>query len=254
MPNRNAIIAPYTTLFRSVTKRGVEMLREAPPEGFSVEFHGKQVARLPRAEQSAVILEILEELRKMGAPVYVEVHPETRAVTRLLIPLVTKVGGVSETKGGEIHVSLEMSSARHVLDRTNPDFDEMLKALRAAGQSKAFMIVTETDNHEIIDVRPFPPELKLPALPAPLLPPVPPKRKIFSFFWWWPFWCPNSISEQTALTMFNLMSGKTCDPVTVPAPCIPFLYPDDGCWARAHEMYRLMLLEGVTSKKVWIYG
>ncbi len=48
------------------------------------------------------------------------------------------------------------------------------------------------------------------------------------------------------------MNATTCDPLTVPAPCIPFLYPDDGCWARAHEMYRLMLAMGVTAQKVWI--
>ena len=50
------------------------------------------------------------------------------------------------------------------------------------------------------------------------------------------------------------MSATTCDPLTVPPPCIPFLYPDDGCWARAHEMCRLMINVGVTPRKVWIRG
>ena len=48
------------------------------------------------------------------------------------------------------------------------------------------------------------------------------------------------------------MNATSCDPLAVPPPCIPFLYPDDGCWARAHEMCRLMLGMGVRPKKVWI--
>src|SRR5712664_338514 len=54
--------------------------------------------------------------------------------------------------------------------------------------------------------------------------------------------------------MFNLVSATTCNPLVVPPPCIPFLYPDDGCWARAHEMCRLMLLAGAWPRKVWIDG
>ena len=54
--------------------------------------------------------------------------------------------------------------------------------------------------------------------------------------------------------MFSLVSDKTCDPLTAPAPCIPYLYPDDGCWARAHEMCRLMLAAGARPRKIWIDG
>ena len=50
------------------------------------------------------------------------------------------------------------------------------------------------------------------------------------------------------------MSATSCDPLTVPPPCIPFLFPDDGCWGRAHEMCRLMINMGVTPKKLWIQG
>src|SRR6184192_74804 len=48
------------------------------------------------------------------------------------------------------------------------------------------------------------------------------------------------------------MNATTCDPLTVPPPCIPFLFPDDGCWGRAHEMRRLMVNLGLEPKKVWI--
>ena len=51
---------------------------------------------------------------------------------------------------------------------------------------------------------------------------------------------------------FDAMAATTCNPVAVPPPCIPFLYPDDGCWGRAHEMCRLMIAMGLHPRKVWI--
>ncbi len=252
MPAYNAIIAPVVRISPAVTKRGVEMLREAPADGFSIEFGGMQVARLLPDERAAGLLEILEELRKMGAPVYADIHPENKVITRLLIPLVGRVTGISEGKGEEIAVEIEISSARHVLNRSNPDFKEILNALRAARENKTLMIVTETDKHEIIDARPFPEEFKTSTFPPPAEPPPIPLKKKFKL--WWPFFCTHAMSEQQALAMFNLVSATTCNPLTVPPPCIPFLYPDDGCWGRAHEMYRLMLNAGKVSKKVWIYG
>ena len=56
------------------------------------------------------------------------------------------------------------------------------------------------------------------------------------------------------------MQATSCDPTAmppmapVPGPCIPFMYPDDGCWARAHEMCRLMQNQGLNPRKVWIQG
>ena len=54
--------------------------------------------------------------------------------------------------------------------------------------------------------------------------------------------------------MFDLVKATSCNPLTVPPPCIPFLYPDDGCWARAHEMCRLMIAASATPRKMWIVG
>lgn len=62
------------------------------------------------------------------------------------------------------------------------------------------------------------------------------------------------ITLHRARQLFNLCRGKLCCPVRAPAPCIPFLYPDDGCWGRAHEMCRLMIADGDSPGKVWIYG
>jgi hypothetical protein len=261
MPKHNAIIAPVIRINPSVTKKGMEMLREAPPEGFSIEFEGKQTARLLPDERAAGILEILDELRKLNAPVYVEVHPETKVITNLLIPLVVRVSNISETKGEEVSVELDISHARHLLNRSNPDFEDLLKTLRIAKESKTLMIITETDKHEIIDVRPFPAEFKPPSPPSlPPFPPIekwPPRwiRELPNRIWrwkWWPWWWFHCISMTKAQQVFDAMNATSCNPLAVPPPCIPFLYPDDGCWARAHEMCRLMINTGLSPKKVWI--
>lgn len=63
-----------------------------------------------------------------------------------------------------------------------------------------------------------------------------------------------AVTIQKARQLFNLVNSKICCPALAASPCIPFLYPDDGCWGRAHEMCRLILAQGVTPKKVWIYG
>jgi hypothetical protein len=48
-----------------------------------------------------------------------------------------------------------------------------------------------------------------------------------------------------AQQLFDLLASQ---------PQIPFQYPDDGCWARANEMCRILLLNQVTPGKAWIYG
>lgn len=256
MPNQNAIVGVVVRIDPSVEKLSAAELLRKNPGGISIVFEGEQAARLYPGDRAAGILEILEELRKMRAPAYVEVSPANKAITRLLIPLVTRVTTVSESATEELKVELQASHARHLLKRRNPDFNKLLEALRAAQAKKASLIVTETDEHEIIDVRPSPQEPKLPEAVAP----GPEKVSRGWFYGWfcrwfcWLFWCCGCVSLKKAKEMFDLVSATTCDPLAVPPPCIPFLYPDDGCWARAHEMCRLIIAAGIQRKKVWIDG
>lgn len=65
---------------------------------------------------------------------------------------------------------------------------------------------------------------------------------------------PPAITPQRAQQLFELVDARLCCPASAPSPCIPFLYPDNGCWARAHEMCRLMIADGAQPEKVWIHG
>jgi hypothetical protein len=65
---------------------------------------------------------------------------------------------------------------------------------------------------------------------------------------------PPAVSQKRAQQLFDLVNRRLCCPASASAPCIPFLYPDDGCWGRAHEMCRLMIADGAQPEKVWIKG
>jgi hypothetical protein len=154
MPNPNVIVGLITRIDPPIGRPGVEMFR-ASPDGFLIQFDSDRSARLAPGDRAAGQLEILADLQRMQHPAYVEFDPDTRIIARLLIPLVAQIVGITPTADG-VAVELEISHARHTLRRSNPDFEELLSTLREAQAKGGAWIITETDDHEIIDVRPFP--------------------------------------------------------------------------------------------------
>src|SRR5262245_14649498 len=256
MPNPNAIISTTVRLDPPLDRPPSELLEREG--GISVELEGRRARLDPADERSAGFAQILDGLGKLGVPVYVEVDPATEAVTRVLVPTVSPVVSVRPGEEGALDVELEASHARHRLRLGGPDADELERQLRDAVEAKRPVIVVEDDAHEIIDVRVFTPDPERP-LPLPPFPVIPlPSPEPFSlirglsWLWWWISWwwrCPSTVKAQQT---FDAMAATSCSPLTVPPPCIPFLYPDDGCWARAHEMCRLMIDMGLSPRKVWI--
>src|SRR6266545_1426617 len=266
MPNPNAVVSSIIRFEPPFDRAPDEMLRA--DGGLSVELEGERRVRLDPADpRSAGFAQVLDGLRKQRLPVYLEIDPATSTITRLLIPRVVRVVGVRSTGQGALDIELEPSHARHVLRLGDPDSADLERELREAQASGSPVILTEGDAHNIIDVRAFTPgpNVALPPFPEPK--PPPPKVLpgppwplnwiiwVLRRFWWWLRWlwrwfrCPSAVRAQQ---IFNTMAATSCDPLTVPAPCIPFLYPDDGCWARAHEMCRLMINMGLSPRKVWI--
>jgi hypothetical protein len=265
MPNPNAIVSTTVRLEPPLDRPPEEMLRDE--RGISVELDGERRVRLDPADpRSAGFARVLDGISKQHRPVYVEIDPATEGITRLLIPHVARVINISSSEGA-LDVELEPSHARHLLRLSEPDSADLEGRLREALQDGRPVIVTEEDEHNIIDVRPFEPA---PGVPPPPLPPVPRRKPpglrrypwplswiwwLLSWIWWcmyWPWWWFRCLTVPKAQQVFEAMAATSCDPLTVPAPCIPFLYPDDGCWARAHEMCRLMINMGLSPRKVWI--
>ena len=58
--------------------------------------------------------------------------------------------------------------------------------------------------------------------------------------------CPGTpLSEAQAQQLFRELAAQ---------PQIPFDYPDDCCYSRAHEMCRIMRERGIPCRKVWNYA
>lgn len=268
MPNPNAVVSTLIRIEAAPERITAESLRAAG--GLSIELEGGRRVRLdPENPRSVGYAQILAGLSKQRLPVYLELDPESSAINRLLIPHLTRVAAIAETKNGELEIQLELSSGRHRLSHTQADFSELETRLREALKSAKLILLTEDDAHNIIDVRFFIPSPDGPEVPLPPFPPELPHLEPIPASWlkdfvikiwylcWWPWWwflkC-KCVSKIKAQQVFDAMNATSCDPLTVPPPCIPFLYPDDGCWARAHEMCRLMINMGLKPKKVWIQG
>lgn len=252
------IIVDWIIRITPAVRKPTDSALEANPDGFLVEFRGGQTARLLRSKYAAAVLDLLDDLREQQAPAYVELEGDANAITQLRLPGIRKVQAVQEIAGGEVDVVLFPSHARHILSRKNEDFAKLLKALLDGNHSDRWQLVTETDAHEIIDVRPCPENVaERPRKPGWF-------ERVKSLLldeWWYRVryevcylfcWRRGCVSMKTAWDMFNLVAPASCNPTNPLAPCIPFRYPDDGCWARAHEMCRLMIAAGVTPAKVWI--
>lgn len=239
MPNPYALVDTVSNRLQATEATAI---RQAQRQLMTVSFQGGQSAFLDTVNpRSQVWADVLDSVQQTNQPVYVEIDPATNVITQLLVPLVVQVASLNLAEAGdEVEVELVISHARHYLRRSNPDFQYLLTTLQAAQAQGTTVAVTESPtDHEIIDVRPLPGTTVLPTM-------LPPPFEITP--------AVAAVSPQQAQQFFNLVNSKICCPASATAPCIPFLYPDDGCWGRAHEMCRLMLAAGAQPEKVWIYG
>lgn len=253
MPNPNAIVGVVNRVEPPVGEAVAELLAKRP-EGIAIHLEGDRQARISTPEKAARLLDVIEGARVARLPLFVEVEPETHEIERISVPLQVTVVSVEEADKPELEVELAISHARHTLKRANPDFEELAATLRAACKDQSILLVTETEDHEIIDARAYP---SARAGRLPLMEQLETRKSWFCRWFGWLccfFAWLRCVSRRGANDLFDMVAATSCAPLTVPPPCIPFLYPDDGCWGRAHEMCRLMIAAGARPRKVWIYG
>jgi hypothetical protein len=222
----------------------MEMVAKRPErektKPMQVKFEGEWKAMLHLDYPVATVwARMLDYLQKNNRPVYVEIDNDTDIITKLYIPIAAKVSEIISSDENVVYYIFTGSHARHHLRRNLPDFQKFLDALQVAKDTDTKVLVTATPHEfEIIDVRPVPPSFGIdgPSEPPPPPPPDPP------------------VSPQRATDLFNMMNAETCTPCSSSSPCIPFKYPVDGCWIRAHLMCYLMTAEAETPEKVWIKG
>jgi hypothetical protein len=225
--------------------------------------NGETTSLDPTEPLSAGYAQILEDLRDAHIPGYVEINPETRSISRLLIPLQVKVVALANI-GADVAVGLEISQAHRVLKRSNSQFDRLLKILEEAKNTGATVLVTDNEDHEIVDVRPWEKVTTAQELTALELAAEALSTESIKFEELADSGTASAtesaasgiqaVTSQRLNELFNWLASSSCNPITVPPPCIPFLYPDDGCWGRAHEMARRIVSVGNVPGKVWNYG
>jgi hypothetical protein len=151
MPNPHAVVSTIVRVEPPLDRAAGDVRAQ---DGRSFELEGGRRVRLdPADKRSPALAQVLEGLSRQRLPVYLEVDPETSAITRVLIPLATRVHDIRRIEGGGLGVELERSHARHVLRPGSEDFAGLERQLREAMRTGKHVIVTENDAHEIIDVR-----------------------------------------------------------------------------------------------------
>lgn len=242
MPRTNSAVGNVTEVTDAVTSTSAARATADSP--VTVRLDTGLVARLDtRDPRYGAWRSVLDDLRAAGLPVYVEVEPGSGLLTELLVPLLVTVEDIRDPgpDGAAVEIELRISHARHFLPRDDPLFDELLSLLSRAHTNGLPVLVTESPTtHEIIDVRLLPKA----APPAERRSAPEPPADVTT----------AAVTLGQAQAMFALVNGQTCCSAAPSAPGIPFTYPDDGCWARAHEMCRLMINAGAQPEKIWIYG
>lgn len=236
----------------------------AAEQGVTLDLgEGRRVVLDPADERSPGFLQVIDRLGAQDRPIAVELGDGNR-IRRLFAPHVTPVVAVRRLDDGGLDVQLAASHARHTLRPEQPGFDELRRLLEDVAGTRRMVIVTEDLLEGILDVR----DIDLPPAPPFAYEPRLQPRTVLERLrrWWatfvhwlscgccWPWSIFGSISAARAQKVFDGLASCSCDPLTVPPPCIPFLFPFDGCWGRAHEMCRLMRAEGLRPCKVWIEG
>jgi hypothetical protein len=246
VPNPNAIVSKVVRLERPSKGLAKRSLR-AEPDLAVVLDDGRRISLDSQNPRSHGFAKVLDGLEKLNRPAYLEVDPETGTLARLFMPDVAVVIGLRQTEAG-YEVALNASHTRYVLRPDNPDFAEIEETLRASLTRQVPVMVTENDRHEIVDVSFFE--------GGPEAGPSQEQRQRSSTptgfaqpSTWWP-----CVSPDRAQQIFDMMKVQTCDPAATSPPCIPFVFPDGGCWVRAHEMCRLILAMGYSPRKTWLFG
>jgi hypothetical protein len=178
-----------------------------------------------------------------GDPVYVESDPDTRLVRRVLAPIERHVMSISpRAENKRLAVAFHMAPSMFYLEEGHPRFADFIGDLVEGLRSGTpLLVTTDPTTHAILDVR----GVRGGAPPQRLFESVISEEESLDVFHKLADFLTNGISGDAAAAEFGKLAGQ---------PQIPFDYPDDCCYARAHEMCRIMRADGIQPRKVWNYG
>ena len=173
----------------------------------------------------------------------VQTEPSTE-ISGLGIATEGRVRRVKDTAQGQL-VYLEGASGPLLLRRKHRDFKRLSGEFRRAAKSgrRTFAIAQSPRDRSI--------EAGMPARPRTFKGARRYKRRTLPE--------PDlSMSKSgKGQSLFDLVAKANCPkqkfrPASAPL-CIPFMYPEGGCHARAHRMCHLLLERGVRAGKIWLF-
>jgi hypothetical protein len=190
------------------------------PKKVTVHFVMGQTGYLDMKDPlSAHWANMIDKRAQANQPIYVEIDIETSVIINVLIPRVFTVEQLNTDDYGNLLVYFHQSSAIHAVLHSDPNFAAMRDSLQTALNDGSERLITSTrDDLEIIDVQ-------TPAGGSSGSPETPPPQE------------PDPpVTSARVTQIFDDMNSKTCVACNPSSNCISFLYPDDGCWIRAHLM------------------
>lgn len=97
------------------------------PDTVTVNFNTRLTGILDMQDPRAVVwVKLINLQQRYNKPVYVEIDPETQAITQLLIPKASRAMSIESQGEGNVNVMRNTSPAKHYLRRTHPDIQPML--------------------------------------------------------------------------------------------------------------------------------
>lgn len=214
----------------------------------SIELEGEKPVYLDGSQAVATAwLAILDYLNTANRPVYIESETDTQVITELAVPEAALVWHISDNDNDSdrLAVAFHTASAQHYLRRNHPQFDLFLQRLQQAKTSGNRVLVTASMlDFDILDVR------EMPAIFHKSFDSNESETPLFSNEL--PDLAP--VSMQRAIELFAILQTESCVPCHASGTCVPFKYPSNGCWIRAHLMSFALRENGAEPGKIWIDG
>jgi hypothetical protein len=216
-----------------------------------IAFRNGARATLPVDQPADELRTTLELLRSLDWPALVAVETtdaNDRVIQWVDIPVVGRVEAITSHAEGHL-IKFDRSSTRHLLKTGTPGSDALFDLFsRSRNESRLLVVSADPRTHDIVNAteaeeivyRDNPPMLPraddepLDEDVLELLTPMPP-----------------AAASQFVRQMDTVGS---CGMPGSNANCVPFRYPDGGCFARAHRMCELLEHDGIVAGKIWIYG
>jgi len=198
--------------------------------------------RDPRAR---LWLGILDRNHRKNAPVYVDGQETPGQVSEIFSPDVRFVKAVQPSdKDQRLEVIFLFAPSAYFLNPKHPDFTTMRATLEAAVKSKEAVLVTLNPvTNELLHVREAPGHRQELAPAEGLSSDDPDDEKLNG----------RPILEALSPTI-DMARAEAVFESLRNQEHIPFDFLFDCCYARAHEMCRLMALDDIASRKIWNFG